>query len=100
MDCPGAGRLTILGLSAMAAGCVLRAVIPATFGVRGYLAPSVIITLGYALFQTANNTAVMKGCSPRSTGHHFWPAHPVTQSQAYHRRIRNGRSLRARRGDD
>ncbi len=34
--------------------------IPATFGVPGYVAPLVAITLGYALFQTANNTAVMK----------------------------------------
>lgn len=30
-----------------------------TFGIAGYVAPIVIVTAGYALFQTANNTAVM-----------------------------------------
>jgi hypothetical protein len=31
------------------------------FGIPGYIAPLVVITAGYALFQTANNTAVMTG---------------------------------------
>ena len=43
----------------MAAGCLLLSVIPETLGVGGYIAPIVILTMGYALFQTANNTAVM-----------------------------------------
>ena len=33
--------------------------LPATLGIPGYVGPIVIITVGYALFQTANNTAVM-----------------------------------------
>jgi MFS family permease len=56
----GAGRMAILGLGAMAAGAALLAVLPATSGVPGYLAPIAILTLGYAVFQTANNTAVMR----------------------------------------
>src|SRR3712207_4849034 len=52
--------MTILGLIAMAAGSFMLSVIPATFGVSSYITPIVVITLGYALFQTANNTAVMK----------------------------------------
>jgi EmrB/QacA subfamily drug resistance transporter len=60
VDRLGAGRMTILGLIAMGAGSALLFVIPSTFGVLGYVIPIVIITLGYASFQTANNTAVMK----------------------------------------
>jgi hypothetical protein len=42
----------------MAAGaCLLWAVPPA--GVGAYVAPLAVITAGYALFQAANNTAVM-----------------------------------------
>jgi hypothetical protein len=33
--------------------------VPATLGIPGYIIPLVIVTAGYALFQTANNTAVM-----------------------------------------
>jgi len=33
--------------------------LPPTLGVGGYIAPLVVITAGYALFQTSNNTVVM-----------------------------------------
>jgi EmrB/QacA subfamily drug resistance transporter len=55
----GAQRMTISGLIAMAAGSFIVSMMPATLGIPGYIAPIVIITVGYALFQTANNTAVM-----------------------------------------
>jgi len=55
----GARRSTLAGLVGMAAGCFALSMMPATFGVPGYIAPMVAITVGYALFQTANNTAVM-----------------------------------------
>ncbi|MBK1838915.1 MFS transporter [Azospirillum sp. YIM B02556] len=55
----GAPRMTILGLSATTAGCVLLALLPATLSVAGYVGPLVAVTAGYALFQAANNTAVM-----------------------------------------
>ena len=55
----GAQRMTVAGLVAIAGGCFTLAAIPVTFGIPGYLAPIVVVTLGYALFQTANNTAVM-----------------------------------------
>ena len=32
---------------------------PTTLGIPGYIAPMIVITVGYALFQTANNSAVM-----------------------------------------
>jgi MFS family permease len=55
----GAPRMTLAGLFVMAVGCVILATMPAALGIRGYLAPIVLITAGYALFQTANNSAVM-----------------------------------------
>jgi EmrB/QacA subfamily drug resistance transporter len=58
-DRVGAQRMTVVGLAAMATGCLTLSVLPESFGIGGYLLPMVVITLGYALFQTANNTAVM-----------------------------------------
>lgn len=55
----GAQRMTIAGLVGIAAGCFTLSQLPSAFGIPGYLAPIVLVTLGYALFQTANNTAVM-----------------------------------------
>lgn len=55
----GARRMTFAGLIAIALGCFLLSVLPSSYGIGGYIAPMVAITLGYAVFQTANNTAVM-----------------------------------------
>jgi MFS family permease len=55
----GAPRMTVLGLAALTAGCLVLAALPTTLGVAGYLGPLVVITAGYASFQTANNTDVM-----------------------------------------
>jgi MFS family permease len=64
----GALRMTIVGLIGIAIGSFSLSVMPATFGIPGYLAPIVVITSGYALFQTANNTAVMKEVPPDRRG--------------------------------
>ena len=55
----GAPRMTLAGLTAIAAGCLALSLMPLAFGIAGYIAPMVVITVGYALFMTANNTAVM-----------------------------------------
>ena len=55
----GAPRMTIVGLIGIAAGSFILSMTPAAFGISGYLAPIVVITAGYGLFQTANNTVVM-----------------------------------------
>jgi MFS family permease len=68
VDRLGAPRMTILGLTAIAAGAILVSMISATRGISGYLAAIVVITAGYALFQTANNTAVMTGVRPDQRG--------------------------------
>lgn len=59
VDRLGAPRMTLAGLVAMAAGCAVLPMASARLGVPGYVAPLVLITAGYALFQAANNTAVM-----------------------------------------
>lgn len=55
----GAQRMTITGLGAVATGTLLLSTTSPMFGVVGYIAPIVVVTSGYALFQTANNTAIM-----------------------------------------
>ncbi len=55
----GSHRAGIVGLIAMAVGAAVLARLPTSLGVPGYVTPLVVITAGYALFQAANNTAVM-----------------------------------------
>jgi MFS family permease len=55
----GAQRMTVVGLVGIAAGSGILTMMPPTFGIPGYVGPLAIITAGYALFQTANNTDVM-----------------------------------------
>ncbi len=55
----GAPRVTVAGLAVMATGAGGLAVLPTGLGIAGYLAPIIVLTSGYALFQTANTTAVM-----------------------------------------
>lgn len=57
----GVQRILAAGLGAMAGGCFMLCVLPPTFGIAGYVFPLVLVTAGYAFFQTANNTAVMAG---------------------------------------
>ncbi|MNG03398.1 multidrug resistance protein MdtH [compost metagenome] len=64
----GAQRMTVAGLLAMAVGCLVLSVLPLTVGIGGYVAPMVVITLGYAVFQTANNTTVMSDVQPDQRG--------------------------------
>jgi EmrB/QacA subfamily drug resistance transporter len=64
----GAQRMTLVGLLGIAAGSCVLSLLPATLGIPGYLAPIVVLTVGYALFQTANNTAVMTDIRPDQRG--------------------------------
>ena len=67
----GAPRVTLIGLVGMAVGFATLALLPTTPGVAGiacYIAPLVVITSSYALFQTANNTAVMSDVSAGQRG--------------------------------
>ncbi|KAF1012213.1 MAG: Riboflavin transporter RibZ [Pseudomonas fluorescens] len=55
----GSRFVTRSGLLTMAVGCTLLLIAPQGLGVFGYLGPLVVLTLGYAQFQAANNTGVM-----------------------------------------
>lgn len=57
----GADRVTRWGLAAMLAGCAALSAQAGVGGWGGYVAALLVLTPGYALFQTANNTGVMRG---------------------------------------
>ena len=58
-DVFGTRRLTVAGLLALAGGSFILSMMPTSLGTVGYIAGMAIITLGYSLFQTANNSLVM-----------------------------------------
>jgi MFS family permease len=64
----GPQRIATIGLAAIAAGSLLLALLPHGSGIAGYLVPIVIITSGYALFQTSNNTLVMTSAGSGQRG--------------------------------
>lgn len=64
----GSRQATLVGLAGMAAGTSALAVVPESFRVAGFLLPIVVVTAGYAVFQTANNTGVMKDVGDEQRG--------------------------------
>jgi EmrB/QacA subfamily drug resistance transporter len=68
VDRLGAPFMIIAGLTQMAAGSFALSVLPAMFGIAGYIAAIVVLTPGYQLFQAANNTAVMMDVHPDQRG--------------------------------
>ena len=60
VDRVGTHRTTMAGLLGILAGATVLSVMPPGFGTAGYIVPVVVITASYALFQTANNTDVLK----------------------------------------
>jgi predicted MFS family arabinose efflux permease len=61
VDSFGAERVTMAGLIGIAGGCAILSVMPASAGISGYVVPIAVVTASYALFQTANNTGIMRG---------------------------------------
>ena len=59
VDRTGAPAMMIVGLVGIMSGSLALSFISMQRGLVGYLVPILVITIGYALFQTANNTAVM-----------------------------------------
>ena len=68
VDRLGAYRMGIAGLVGMVIGASLLSLLPTGFGIPGYIAPLVVITGSYALFQAANNTGVMTNIQPDQRG--------------------------------
>jgi EmrB/QacA subfamily drug resistance transporter len=64
----GAPRTTMVGLIVMSAGCVTLSMVLIGRGISGYVAPIVVVTAGYALFQAANSTAIMTDIRPDQRG--------------------------------
>lgn len=64
----GAQTMTVVGLIVMMTGSLVLSLLPTTQGITGFIAPIVVITGGYSLFQTANNTAVMTAIRPDQRG--------------------------------
>ncbi|WP_395749788.1 MFS transporter [Prosthecobacter sp.] len=64
----GARWTVVTGLKGMTAGCMLLAILPGSAGIAGYVASIVLITASYALFQTANVTAVLKNVPAERRG--------------------------------
>lgn len=64
----GASRTTVAGLLGLAAGAAVLPIVPTRFGVAGYVIPLAVLTAAYALFQAANNTAVMADIQPDQRG--------------------------------
>jgi EmrB/QacA subfamily drug resistance transporter len=64
----GAQGATVAGLLGVAVGSLVLALVPPMLGIAGYVAPLMIMTAGYALFQTANNTAVIQDVAPDRRG--------------------------------
>lgn len=68
VDKLGAQKMTALGLVILATGAGVMSMMSIRQGVLGYVAPLCVITLGYALFQVANNTALLKDATPERRG--------------------------------
>jgi MFS family permease len=68
VDRNGAYATTYAGLFALLAGTVGMMVLPGVIGLAGYICSVILITSGYALFQAANNTALMAGAQKDQRG--------------------------------
>lgn len=68
VDRLGASRMTVAGLLLMSVGCFAMSMMSRASGFAGYVGAIVIVTSGYALFQAANNTAIMTGIGREQRG--------------------------------
>ncbi|MDC7787860.1 MFS transporter [Rhodoplanes sp. TEM] len=68
VDRYGPWPMIVAGLGAVAVGCAVLSVLPVRFGASAYAAAIALATAGYALFQAANNTAVMTGVAADRRG--------------------------------
>ncbi|HEX5360076.1 MAG TPA: MFS transporter [Fluviicoccus sp.] len=64
----GASKMTLQGLALMAVGALMVSVWAAGHGIAGYLLPLMCLTAGFALFQAANNSAVLAEARPEQRG--------------------------------
>lgn len=68
VDRLGPHRTTLMGLRGILVGSLLVSTLVTILGVVGYIISIVVIAPSYALFQAANNTAVMRDVDPSLRG--------------------------------
>lgn len=68
VDRVGPRVTTQFGLGGVMVGCLALALLSGRGGLIGYVLPVTVLTAGYSLFQTANNTAVMRIAVPDQRG--------------------------------
>ncbi|PVX37069.1 MFS transporter [Janthinobacterium sp. 78] len=68
VDRYGSQRMGGAGLCGAAFACLALALLPASLGIAGYVVPIMLLTASYALFQAANNTAVMVDIAAEQRG--------------------------------
>jgi MFS family permease len=68
VDRVGTRRMMGIGLGGMIAGCLILALLAAAIGVAGYVAAVGATAAGYAAFQAANNTHVVRGATSDRRG--------------------------------
>jgi EmrB/QacA subfamily drug resistance transporter len=64
----GARRTAITGLGSMALGATALSFVSPSLGIWSYVIPLVFVTAGFAVFQAANNTAVVMNVDPGQRG--------------------------------
>lgn len=68
VDRRGAASMTRAGLLGMTCAASLLAISPLESGIIGYLAPILLLTASYALFQAANNSRIMGAIDAQQRG--------------------------------
>ncbi|ARB84915.1 MULTISPECIES: MFS transporter [Yersinia] len=68
VDRLGAQMMVIIGLTAITTGAIALSMLGPVAGLPSYILPVCLITAGYAIFQAANNTLVIKSVSAQQRG--------------------------------
>lgn len=68
VDRLGSFPVIVAGLLAVMIGALMLTMLPGLHGVGGYAASLAVLTLGYAMFQAANMTAIMQGTTSEHRG--------------------------------
>lgn len=68
VDAKGSRPVLLTGLCLLASGAFMLALLPDVFGVSGYVVSILVLTPGYQLFQSANNTQALAGVAEAHRG--------------------------------
>ncbi|MFC7067912.1 MFS transporter [Brucella rhizosphaerae] len=68
VDLWGSSKILMIGLVLLCSGSLLLAFIPGWIGIAGYVISTGVLTVGYQLFQAANNTTVLADAPASARG--------------------------------